>query len=89
VLGSSHAKWGLAAEELDGGFKRAIGGRTAPETCYVLEGVLIDPAPGLTTLILPADALMFSAWQAGAFGLRHRYDPRVAYLTIGLLRGEP
>ncbi len=89
ILGDSHSKYGIAATNLDDAFNLALNGQTAPETYYVLRSELQDPAVDLRWVILPADALTFSSWQAGHLGIRHWYAGRVDYLEIGRRRGEP
>ena len=88
ILGDSHAKLGIAATQLDDAFNLALDGQTAAESYYVLRSELRDPAVHLRTVILQADYLTFSGWQAGGFGYRHWYADRVDYLEIGRRRGE-
>jgi hypothetical protein len=89
ILGSSHAKWGIAADALEDAFNLSLGGQTAPESYYVLRSELADPTVDLHTVILPADSVTFSDWQSGVFGYRHWYAPRVDYAAIGRRRGRP
>jgi hypothetical protein len=89
ILGNSHAKWGIAASELDDAFNLALGGQTAPETYYVLRSELEDPAVDPRTVILSVDALTFSDWRGRALPFRYWYAHRVDYLAIGWQRGEP
>ena len=89
ILGDSHAKWGIAAAELDAAFNLALGGQTAPETYYVLRSELQDPAVDPRTVILSADAVNFSDWRGDVFPFRYWYAPRVDYPAIGWRRGRP
>lgn len=88
ILGDSHAKWGIAASELEDAFNLALDGQTAPESYYVLKSELANPAVSLRTVILPADSLTFSAWQADAFAYRHWYASRIDYCELGRIRGD-
>lgn len=88
IVGHSHAKWGIAAAELDDAFNLALDGQTVPESYYLLRHELDDPAVDLEAVILPADSVSFSYWRRRGIGFKHFYAPRVDYLAIGRARGE-
>ena len=88
VAGASHARNGVAAEEL-GGLSIAVAGEHALKTRYRLPWLLHRSPRYVGTVILELDAISLSSWKTDGFDPEVVWGRYVPFIDLGWRRGEP
>lgn len=88
VAGASHARNGIAADEL-GGMSIAVAGEHPVKTRYRLPWLLDRSDRPIGAVILELDAATLSSWKADSFDPEFVWGRYVPLLQLGMLRGAP
>ena len=88
IAGASHARNGIAADQL-GGLSVAVAGEHTLKTRYRLPWLLHRSPRAVGAVILELDAATFSSWKADFFDPEVVWGRYVPYLHLGWRRGEP
>jgi len=88
VAGASHARNGVAAEQL-GGLSVAVAGEHALKTRYRLPWLLHRSPRSVGAVVLELDAATFSSWKTDSFDPEVVWGRYVPFLHLGWQRGEP
>lgn len=88
VAGASHARNGVAADEL-GGLSIAVAGEHPVKTRFRLPWLLDRSERPIGAVILELDAASLSGWKADSFDPEYVWGRYVPLLELGRLRGAP
>lgn len=88
VAGASHARNGVAAEEI-GGLSIAVAGEHPVKTRFRLPWLLDRSERPIGAVILELDAASLSSWKADSFEPEFVWGRYVPLLELGMLRGAP
>ena len=88
VAGASHARNGVAADQL-GGLSIAVAGEHALKTRYRLPWLLHRSPRSVGAVILELDAATLSSWKTDGFDPEVVWGRYVPFLDLGWRRGEP
>ncbi len=88
VAGASHARNGVAADQL-GGLSIAVAGEHTLKTRYRLPWLLQRSPRHVGAVLLELDAATFSSWKSDGFDPEVVWGRYVPFLQLGWLRGEP